>query len=318
MRTSPNAVDRRSPRGFTLVELLVVIGIIALLVSILLPSLSAARKQAAATRCLSNLRQIGNAFFMYGNDHKGVWPVTVWRPPHGAPDRYNYATDPPGTTTSRPWYWHMFIQKYVNSRIARDVSTGQDRDYIYKNNVIWGCPEWRPWVDLSFNGGFNADEVGYGMNWAPTYRPDFPTPTNPDVQRVPSDSVNLAQSPAWENRAYYNMVGNNKPGRFFKQTQWTDPSERGLVCDSEYFAPALDVPPGADGFPQRQPIHVYQLYGAYNLDFFRHGKPGKVVSQSFEMQGAKVGINMLYCDGSVRTLNSYKDVYLALRRKYPG
>ena len=309
----------RIKQGFTLVELLVVIGIIALLISILLPTLGAARKQASATRCLSNLRQLGNAYFMYANDNKGVWPVAVWRPPNGATNRYNYATDALGNTTSRPWYWHMFLQKYVNSKIARDVSSGTDRDFIAKNNVIWGCPEWRPWVDLAFNGGFNADEVGYGMNWAPTYRPDFPTSSNPDTNGIPGiDAVDLSTSPAWDKRAYHNLVGNNKPGRFFKQVQWTQPSERGLVSDSQYFSPALDSPPLPDGLPQRQPSHVYQNYGSYNLDFFRHGRPGKLINNTFDMRGGKVAINMLYCDGSARTLNNYRDVYLALRRKYPG
>jgi prepilin-type N-terminal cleavage/methylation domain-containing protein/prepilin-type processing-associated H-X9-DG protein len=61
-------------RGFTLVELLVVIGIIALLISVLLPALNMAKEAAKRIRCASNLRNFGQSMYMYANSNKGKLP----------------------------------------------------------------------------------------------------------------------------------------------------------------------------------------------------------------------------------------------------
>lgn len=61
--------------GFTLVELLVVIGIIALLIAILLPTLTRARESAKTVASLSNLRQLGTGLVMYVNENKGAYPA---------------------------------------------------------------------------------------------------------------------------------------------------------------------------------------------------------------------------------------------------
>jgi prepilin-type N-terminal cleavage/methylation domain-containing protein len=68
-------LDRCTRRGFTLVELLVVIGIIAVLVSILLPTLAKAREAANRTQCLSNLRTVYQMLKIYEVNYKGAVPI---------------------------------------------------------------------------------------------------------------------------------------------------------------------------------------------------------------------------------------------------
>jgi prepilin-type N-terminal cleavage/methylation domain-containing protein/prepilin-type processing-associated H-X9-DG protein len=86
--------------GFTLVELLVVIGIIAVLIGVLLPALAIAREQAKTTQCLSNLRQLGQAAFAYAANHRGSFPPAVTS--DGA---WDFITDPTDGTVRPGPLW---------------------------------------------------------------------------------------------------------------------------------------------------------------------------------------------------------------------
>jgi len=90
-------------RGFTLIELLVVIAIIAILAAILFPVFARAREKARQVACMSNIRQIGVAVWMYVEDYKGVIPwddLTIGGAPEG---------------TAPTWTWRLMIFPYVQN-----------------------------------------------------------------------------------------------------------------------------------------------------------------------------------------------------------
>lgn len=148
----------RRASGFTLVELLVVVGIIAILISILLPSLTAAKRSGNTIKCLSNLRQVGQAFAMYAQEYKGVYPVAV----------HDLAATHIKVKQERRWY--DLLGEYVTNR---KFATSTDIAKIRRQSVIWGCPEWSKSEEFNPNSTTDKLRPGYGMQYYPTYFQDF-------------------------------------------------------------------------------------------------------------------------------------------------
>lgn len=96
---------KRNAEGFTLVELLVVIGIISILISILLPALSRARDQAQTVACQSNMRQLALATLMYAHDNRGSVPFSTKDDDNCTPDRQGV-----------PWFTYMANNFTTNIR----------------------------------------------------------------------------------------------------------------------------------------------------------------------------------------------------------
>ncbi|HEV7298472.1 MAG TPA: prepilin-type N-terminal cleavage/methylation domain-containing protein [Tepidisphaeraceae bacterium] len=141
---------RRRVAGFTLVELLVVIGIIALLISILLPSLNKARRAAANVKCQSNLRQIGMSMQFYANDNAG-YLVPFDRGsemyPNAAPD-------------TRWWMEYLVAGKYIpGPQISPPVPVDQYVESVRRSAFM--CPEF----DASYPPSPTLQhQIGYGMS----------------------------------------------------------------------------------------------------------------------------------------------------------
>jgi prepilin-type N-terminal cleavage/methylation domain-containing protein/prepilin-type processing-associated H-X9-DG protein len=125
----------RAGRAFTLVELLVVVGIIAVLIGILLPSLNRARESARATQCMNNLRQWGMGFGMYVNLSKGSLP-------DDGDDGKDAATAIDYWDGS--WLWFNAIPRMVNSKSYDELQTqdtsGGPRLPIDGDTSLYVCP----------------------------------------------------------------------------------------------------------------------------------------------------------------------------------
>lgn len=102
----------RTRRAFSLVELLVVIGIVGLLIALLLPTLSRSREAAKTVQCLSQLRQLGTAIFNYATNNRGLTPAWSYR--HEYPND-PYVGDPTAPNWSGPG-WVVLLERYTNQK----------------------------------------------------------------------------------------------------------------------------------------------------------------------------------------------------------
>jgi prepilin-type N-terminal cleavage/methylation domain-containing protein len=221
---------RKQKSAFTLVELLVVIGIIALLISILLPALGKARKQAILAQCLSNEKQIGQAIYMYAISNNGAIV------PCGG---YN------GGTTTDYWFHFLVAGKYLpnpnvapttNSNAAkssvlvcpavRDVlmystlypsgsavtttGTGVDGFERRQSGYLSTSP-------VGYNG--TTIECGYGINGCLNRTQDIGTPPWYDVV---SNAVSLSGVSGWTEDVF---------PRIKKMTQFRNSSQAVIIYD---------------------------------------------------------------------------------------
>jgi prepilin-type N-terminal cleavage/methylation domain-containing protein len=134
--------------GFTLVELLVVIGIIGLLLAILLPALAVARAEGRAATCLSNVRQVAAAVLMYANDSRG-------RPPP------NIGTPTPGRWWSDDDRVGPYLRRVAGGRSVLSCPSDEDGGRSYAMNV---------WASSKIDSYMTAAVPARGTLW-PLHHP---------------------------------------------------------------------------------------------------------------------------------------------------
>ena len=183
-------------RGFTLVELLVVIAVMAIMIAWLLPALQQAREQARLVGCLSNERQIGNTVAVYTEDHDGYYPVPplgeYFLPRSGVDVAYAYMAWLLGGDEEGVWGMTTALPAEVRPLYG----------YLDPDSHVYRCPADdgpNPWYRE--RPAWDAGTSSYYYNAEP-YR-DFPGLYERRIDEVPRPSITilLGDWPVWATRS---------------------------------------------------------------------------------------------------------------------
>jgi prepilin-type processing-associated H-X9-DG protein len=316
------------------VELLVVIGIIALLISVLLPALNAARRQAAQTKCMAALKEIGNTFKMYSLENRGYYPPAKLQPVDA--EKYNlYGQDYTPTGEKFGAFWFNFLAKYVQKAAIGTADTGgANNGQNPTKSIFWGCPAFVAYADSTDDGskGANRYQLGYGMNGTPKYSTTYPGTIAGGPFGGGGASASLVDITDYAftqdgDDAHRWKKATPSMG-FMKENVWgRQGASRCLIADNALWLIVNDTVPASGVVGPTNFYDVNKTDGTSEacttMSYWRHSKLPPVVSYDggtarFRVAGSKIAFNILYCDGHVAQITDPKEAFRSVRMKFPG
>ncbi len=178
----------KSQKGFTLVELLVVVSIIGLLMGILLTSLGAAREQGRKVACSSNLRNLGFSIEMYINDNEGRLP----------------SAEPRHRESISPLHWFMNSSLLANVNVTLQKDPNGSLIGPPTERTVLTCPSHRYPNMTRYEPGYPKEERGYALSymmngtWGLGGRPDHLDYRRTSEFHRPSESLVLCDGNGYE------------------------------------------------------------------------------------------------------------------------
>jgi prepilin-type processing-associated H-X9-DG protein/prepilin-type N-terminal cleavage/methylation domain-containing protein len=296
MHDSSEQLRHPSRGGFTLVELLVVIGIIGVLISILLPALSGVRKRASSLKCMTNLRTFGQAWQQYCNNNKGTC-VPARLPTGGAPGGvFDLGVD----RTYRP-RWYELLGAELHMQANPHPSEVEDDKWTISNEVFL-CP-----AELDYNNSRNYP-YGYNYQFLGNARPvmsaqkgyiNYPVKVSKIAGAktiMASDCLGTAAGKSTADRTAYDVSGSHNPYARVNKGWCIDPPR--LTGTSDYADPERREPADRSGPDARHQGKANVLFCDGHVEAMYPTDMGYVVRSDGSMPVNDPGVSNVMFSGN--------------------